>query len=86
MSDLLITLADGSKVTLDEFLTWSHARQQNKLMSKEQRAKINKKISTANGRKVITPIGQFPTLISAASALGMNRDVLSRMVYDISIP
>jgi hypothetical protein len=30
MSDLLITLADGSKVTLDEFLTWSHARQQMK--------------------------------------------------------
>jgi hypothetical protein len=86
MSDLLITLADGSKVTLDEFLTWSHARQQNKLMSKEQRTKINKKISNANGRKVITPIGQFPTLISAASALGMNRDVLSRMIYDISIP
>ena len=86
MSGLLITLADGSKVTLDEFLTWSNARQQNKLMSKEQRAKINKKISDANGRKVITPIGQFPTLISAASALGMNRDVLSRMVFDISIP
>lgn len=86
MSDLLIKLADGSKVTLDEFLTWSHSRQQNKLMSKEQRVKINKKISDANGRKVITPIGQFQTLISAASALGMNRDVLSRMVFDISIP
>jgi hypothetical protein len=86
MSNLLITLADGSKVTLDEFLTWSNSRQQNKLMSKEQREKINKKISEANGRKVITPKGQFPTLISAAKALNLNRDVLSRMLYDISVP
>lgn len=86
MSDLLITLADGSKVTLDEFITWSHARQQNRLMSKEKREKINQKIREANGRKVITPKGEFPTLLNASKALGINRDVLSRMIYDISIP
>ena len=86
MSDLLITLADGSKVTLDEFLTWSHARQQNKLMSKEQRAKINEKISAANRRKVVTPEGEFPSLAIAAIALGLNRDVLSKMLYNTAIP
>lgn len=86
MSDLLITLADGSKVTLDEFLTWSHARQQNKLMSKEQRAKINDKIRAANARKVVTPEGEFPSLSIAANALGMNRDVLSKMLYNTAIP
>jgi hypothetical protein len=86
MSNVKIRLSDGTYVTLDEFIKWSHARQQNKLMSKDKRAKINQKISVANGRKVITPKGQFPTLTSAADALGMNRDVLSGMLYDTSIP
>lgn len=86
MSDEKIRLADGTYVLLDEFVTWSHSRQQNRLMSKEQRAKINEKISAANRRKVVTPIGEFPSLNVAANALGINRDVLSRMLYNTAIP
>ncbi len=86
MSDLLITLTDGSKVTLDEFITWSHARQQNNLISKEQREKINEKISAANRRIVVTPEGEFPSLTIAANALRMNREVLSKMLYNTAIP
>jgi hypothetical protein len=86
VSDLLITLSDGTKVTLDEFVTWSNAKQQNRLMSKEKRTSINNKISKANGRKVFTPIGIFPSLSNAATVLGLKRDDLSRLIYDISTP
>jgi hypothetical protein len=86
MKSNFIKLGDGSKVTLNEFITWSNRKQQTRLRTKEEVELINQKISKVNSRRVITPKGEFTSISSAANALGINRDVLSNMLYNTAIP
>lgn len=82
MSEVLITLADGSKVTLDEFITWSAQRQSARLMPKVVREKITNVIRKTH-RAVITPIGEFSSLNAAARGLNTTVMKLSRLIYDL---
>jgi len=82
MSDMPITLADGSKVTLDEFVTWSAQRQSARLMPKAVRDRITNVIRK-NHRAVLTPIGEFPSLNAAARGLNTTVMKLSRLIYNL---
>lgn len=82
---ITIKVRNGKEVSVDEFISWNQQKQQNQLRTKEQIEATNKKISEINGRKVITAKGIFPTLSSAAKALGINRDRLSKLIYNTAI-
>jgi hypothetical protein len=82
---ITIKVRYGKEVSVDEFISWNQQKQQNQLRTKEQIEVTNKKISEKNGRKVITPKGIFPTLSTAAKAVGMNRDRLSKLIYNTAV-
>ena len=81
----MIKVRNGKEVSIEEFISWNQPKQQNQLRTKEQIEVTNKKISEKNGRKVITPKGIFPTLSTAAKAVGINRDRLSKLIYNTAI-
>lgn len=85
MSDLLIKLADGTKVSLDEFVTWSAQKQAARLMPKETRDKITNVVRTTY-RPVITPKGEFRSCRAAAIALGIHISTLTRRIFDLDNP
>lgn len=85
MSDLLITLADGSKVTLDEFVTWSAQKQGARLMPLENRKRVAYAVRTTH-RPVVTPKGEFRSTRAAVIALGIHLDTLKRRIFDLDNP
>ena len=86
MKKSMVKLNDGSKVPLEEFVTWHHAKQHRFTISTEEKKTIYAKSGAKLQRAVNTPMGQFPSFGTATQALGITDVVLRKYIRNTALP
>ncbi len=82
----MVKLNDGTKIPLEEFITWSVNKQSMRTMPIEQKRQIAEKISLKNRKGVITPKGVFDSMSEAVKALGISNPTLKSLCLNTAYP
>jgi hypothetical protein len=86
MKKPMVKLNNGTKVLLEEFVTWHQMKQHKWTMPLEEKKAISAKMGLTKRRAVNTPIGQFITFNEAVRALGITKDVLRDLCQNTAYP
>lgn len=86
MKKLLVTLGNGKKMPLEEFVRLAPITQNKLILSPEEQQEIYKKLSTKLSRAVITPKGEFPSIKAAVNALKMNASAFGKLLKNSAYP
>jgi hypothetical protein len=86
MKKPFVKLNNGTKVLLEEFVTWHQMKQHKWTMPLEEKKAISAKMGLTKRRAVNTPIGQFSTVNEAVKALGITKDGLRDLILNTAYP
>ena len=86
MKKPMVKLNDGTKVPLEEFVTWHPTKQHKWTMPLEEKAAIVAKMGLTKRKAVNTPKGQFATSRDATQALGISKDALRDLCLNTAYP
>lgn len=86
MKKPMVKLNNGTKVLLEEFVTWHQMKQYKWTMPLEEKNLILAKMGLTKRRAVNTPIGQFLTVNEAVKKLGITKDGLRNLILNTAYP
>ena len=82
----MVKLNDGTKVPLEEFVTWSVRKQTMRTLPIEKKREIAEIISLKKRKGVITPKGVFESMSEAVIALGISNPTLKSLCLNTAYP
>lgn len=82
----MVKLNDGTKVPLQEFITWHHIKQHIRTIPLEEHKRIIAARVEKSKRAVITPLGTFKSLIEAAKKNNITIEQLRPLIRNTAFP
>jgi hypothetical protein len=82
----MVKLNNGTKVSLEEFVTWHHVKQHRKTIPLDEHKKIIAARVESTKRAVITPIGIFKSVAEAAEKNNITIDQLRPLIRNTAFP
>ena len=86
MNQLMLSLNNGTSVSLEEFNSWSPQRQWRRTIPIEQFNAIYKDKQAPISKAVNTPKGQFPSIRDAAKAFNISAPTLRGYLHNEAYP
>ena len=86
MKKPMVKLNNGTKVPLEEFVTWSAFKQNLMTISVERKKEWYKKIAKNRTRAVNTPCGKFKSISEAASSIGIPYSRMRKFLLSPEFP